>query len=200
MTQLTRDLNRLSVALENQNLPCFSMLQPGFTLDEIYSKIESFDFNIPLEFYELYQWRNGVQYGDEDFCPIFLGYSFHSLEYAMDLYEDFLEQANRKHFSLDYEIWNPKWFPVFSCSEGGSLWSGEYLCTIGNDTDRDTSPLLSVCAEAAEVSVICPSSGNLISIVADCYESGICCLHENCNISIETSRFNEIYGSTGLQL
>lgn len=168
------------------------MLQPGLEFQEIESEVKDLNLSLPLEFYELYQWRNGVEYGNEGRDNIFFGLSFHSLEQALDLYEDFLDLASEKRPNSEDEIWSPKWFPLFSC-DGESLFTGEFICVLSDRKNQKTSPLVRVWYEAAEAFVQFNSLNSMIRTLVDSYESGACHISKRNSISVDEYKVNKIY-------
>lgn len=67
MSILTEALERILIWLKQNAPSSASCLQPGLTYSEIENRVEELLFLLPNEFYDLYQWRNGVNYGEEDF-------------------------------------------------------------------------------------------------------------------------------------
>lgn len=59
-SQLTKALNRIISWIENHNSYYVKYLQPGLSKDEIDNLAKDLPFQLPLEIYELYQWKNGA--------------------------------------------------------------------------------------------------------------------------------------------
>lgn len=120
MSVLTDNLEYILDWLK-RNKPAFAFsLQPGLSPTEIQERVEDLPFSLPAEVYELYQWRNGVGYGDEDFAGFFPGYVFLSLEKALDEHSRLLEEAEEiaENLWIDpAEVWKENWVPIFSDEE-----------------------------------------------------------------------------------
>lgn len=80
MSDLTKSLSRITSWLENNHPQGYKTLQPGLDWKEIENKISS--LQLPNEFYELYQWKNGTrsQINLGNFVEyFFFGANFHAL-------------------------------------------------------------------------------------------------------------------------
>jgi cell wall assembly regulator SMI1 len=64
MSKLTARLEFISDWVASKNLESFDCKSLGLTMQEIDDITKSLPFRIPDEFYELYQWHNGVKYPD----------------------------------------------------------------------------------------------------------------------------------------
>ena len=188
MSVLTQSLKRILNWLQ-LNQPSFaSSLQPGLTHSEIQEKVKNLPFLLPGEFYELYHWRNGVAYGDGDFAVFFPPYTFNSLEEALEQYYGLVKYA--KNFAaknwIDFsEIWNDKWFPIFSFDQ-------EYMCIVGQKENKETSQILYNLKGAGEVSVQYISLTNMMQTIAECYEIGAYYISEYGDLEIDEVRAEEI--------
>lgn len=186
MSILTDSLERILYWFQ-QNQPSFaSFLEPGLGEQDIRNIVEhEFPLLLPTEFYELYQWRNGTVYG-EDFAFFFPGCIFHSLEYALDLYNDLLEKATQ--FALtnnlaSTRIWNQGWLPIFTID------NEEYLCIIGSEEVSSTSPILSVFGGTAVRYV---SLTGMMQAVAECYETDAYYISEWGNLEVDEAMAEQI--------
>lgn len=174
MSILTESLECIFEWLQQNKPSIISSLEPGLSEFEIRDRLEQdFPFLLPVEFYELYQWRNGTVYGEEDFTNFFPGCMFHSLEYALEIYSRQLETS--KGFAelnnvADPEcIFSRKWLPIFTTS------SEEYLCILGNEEVLLESPILTVFGGAI---VEYTSLTGMMQAIAECYTTGVYYLDE----------------------
>ncbi|MEH1934323.1 MAG: hypothetical protein V7L14_11495 [Nostoc sp.] len=105
MSLLTDALDRILNWLQQKKPFYASSLQPGLVYEEIEEKVKSLPFRLPREVYELYQWRNGMCCigKGEKIAQFFHGYTFLSLENAIDQYNQLMELWDDAE--LDYE-WN----------------------------------------------------------------------------------------------
>jgi cell wall assembly regulator SMI1 len=176
MSILTEALERILIWLKQNAPSSASSLRPGLAYSEIENRVEELLFLLPNEFYDLYQWRNGVYYGEEDFnffCP---GYSFNSLEEALIQYEELLDSAEKlaEELWLDpAEIWNPNWFPIFS-------YDRDYLFIIGEaEHHKPLSPVMGCFRGNSGPDLMYSSITNMMLTVAECYDTGVYYLDED---------------------
>ncbi|MBW4598631.1 MAG: hypothetical protein KME29_03220 [Calothrix sp. FI2-JRJ7] len=64
MTELINALERILKWTKQHRPRYVDYLQPGLSRGEIEDLVKDLPFQIPLEVYELYQWRNGARDGD----------------------------------------------------------------------------------------------------------------------------------------
>lgn len=88
MSKLTEGLNRIYDRMASYTPHRIRDLKSGISPKEINNLAKNLPFKLPLEVYELYQWRNGL-FG-WDF--LFENYEFLSLERAIYKYQEELEQ------------------------------------------------------------------------------------------------------------
>ncbi|MEM8640264.1 MAG: SMI1/KNR4 family protein [Cyanobacteria bacterium P01_G01_bin.54] len=155
---------------------CYGTLQPGLTSNEIDELMDELDFSLPLEAYEFYAWKNGTEYGEEEFQGFFHGLSFLSLECAVGLYEDFREES-LEHSQLDPtdEPWKQGWLPFLAEPDRlGTLYGCSYYCIVGNldESFTATSRILYVSHRDGALSVAHESLTDWLCKVAEFYESG----------------------------
>ena len=109
MSQLTESLRRIETWLQQNRVTVFASLQLALTEQEIDEKVKVLPFRPSKEFYEFYEWHNGMRGYDYE-VQFFHYHRFLSLGEALDIY-DAVTKAT--------EDWNPFWFPLFS-------YDGEY--------------------------------------------------------------------------
>lgn len=192
MSILTDCLNRILNWLE-QNEPSFARaLQPGLSESQIRDRVEyGFPLSLPTEFYELYQWRNGTIFGEEEFVIFVPGYAFNSLEYAIDQYQDFIEDAEdfaERNDCDPSDIWRHDLLPIFSCDL-----IQDYICIVGNQELQKTSPMTYFWGEDKETGVIYSSLTSMMQTVAECYETGAYYLSKDGDIETDESMQKQIY-------
>lgn len=168
----------------HQNKPSFaSSLQPGFSEAEIREMLEEYEFPLLLsyEFYELYQWRNGVPYGDEEVISFLPGYAFNSLEYALDQYADLRDSS---------DFWKAELLdllPIFTRDDE------EHLYVRGSKEQLDYTPVLHYYAEFGEPTVSYQNLTRMMQVTAECYETGIYYISEYGDFEIDEDGAREVY-------
>ena len=100
---LERILNWLQQNLLSEYISV-EVLEPGLTYEEIEERVADLPFCLSQEVYELYQWRNGTCYDEEELARFFHGRAFLSLESALEKYEELIESV---------ASWEPDWLPIF---------------------------------------------------------------------------------------
>ena len=137
MSSLTDTLNRIQTWLEIYCPQAAESITPGLTLSEIESKIETFPFSLPEEFYELYQWSRGNSLDSQTIYTDIFGAddatSLNSLEYAMEVFPSFIDE--HEEYAVNY-IGKPL-FPIF----GSDV---TFHCIVGDWEDETPSPIVYV--------------------------------------------------------
>ena len=137
MSQLTDSLNQIQAWLEENFPQAAETITPGLTLSEIESKIEALPFSLPEEFYELYQWSRGNSLNTKTiYTDIFSAddaTSLNSLEYAMEVFPDFVDED--EDCAVNY-IGKPL-FPIFGSD-------ATFHCIVGDWEDKTPSPIVYV--------------------------------------------------------
>lgn len=190
MSVLIDYLNYILRWLE-QNKPSFAeSLQPGLSQLQIRERLENeFPLFLPTEFYELYQWRNGVSYGDEDFARFFPGYTFYSLEYAIDQYQELVEDAEEFAEISDLDssdTWRHNLLPIFSFN------MEDYICILGSDTPQKTYPMLEFFGETRESIIRYDSLTSMMKTIVECYITEVYYLNVDGYIEVDYSREESI--------
>ncbi|TYQ29089.1 SMI1/KNR4 family protein [Pseudanabaena sp. UWO311] len=78
-------------------------LQTGLSRDAIKAIIEPLPFDLPEDFYKLYEWRNGSNTFEDNFFPY---HTFLPLENSVNSYFELREGEFAKWIN-----WPPNWFP-----------------------------------------------------------------------------------------
>jgi cell wall assembly regulator SMI1 len=85
MSALTDALERILTCLQQRFYDSARMFEPGLSYKDIEQRVKKLPFKLPKEVYELYQWRNGTYYAEEDRAGFFDdGLVFLSLEAAIN--------------------------------------------------------------------------------------------------------------------
>lgn len=144
--------------------------------------LEEYEFPLllPREFYELYQWRNGVPYGDEEVISFLPGYAFNSLEYALDQYTDLKESSDFWKAELLDSL------PIFTRD------SEEHLYIRGSEEQLDCAPVLHHYAEFGEPTISYHNLTRMMQVTAECYETGIYYISEYGDFEIDEVREREV--------
>lgn len=161
MSTLTNALERILNWLQNNLLleyASLEVLEPGLTYEEIEEMVADLPFRLPQEVYELYQWRNGTCYGEEDFARFFYYRAFLSLESALEKYEELIE---------DVAYWESDWFPIFEENDNRG-----YYFIIGDREVKEISPVFSFDWEEPDIEKIYDSLAEMMLKIADDYDTG----------------------------
>ena len=153
MSELIHALNRILNWLKNnpsEKYASVDVLQPGLSYEEIDRRVADLPFKLPEEVYQLYQWKNGTCDGEEDFSKFFNGYTFLSLEAAINEYED--------------KNWKSYWFPIFY------LDSRDYFVLLYKS--ENVAPISRIYLGGGEdEEVLFSSLTNMMLLIAKSYES-----------------------------
>ena len=122
MLSLHKSLEFIEKYLE-KNAPGIA-LEKGLSYEGIQKITEKLPFELPLEIYELYMWRNG---GCLEIIPI----SYLSVEINCEVIQSFFPL--NKSIQIAKE-WNNGWFPLFD-SDGVIFW------IIGTQNKQKTTPI-----------------------------------------------------------
>lgn len=161
MSSLTNALERILNWLQPNLLSEYvsvEVLEPGLTYEEIQEMVADLPFRLPQEVYELYQWRNGTCYGEEDFARFFEYHAFLSLESALEKYEELIEHQPG---------WESDWFPIFEGYDNQS-----YYFIIGDLEVKEISPVFSFSWENPDIEQIYSSLAQMMLGIAWDYERG----------------------------
>lgn len=177
ISTLTDALKRILSWLQQNQLECAELLQPGLTTEEINEKVSGLPFQLPKEVYELYQWHNGTS-SDTEFFP---GYWFIPLELAVETYYEnmSIEGKNKKSYEKDnnldklpyVECWNQYWFPLFELD-------GQVYLLACNDNPQDTATVWNYFPEFVHPELRYENLTAMMLTIAGCYETGAYYLNE----------------------
>ncbi|OUL30395.1 hypothetical protein BV378_04185 [Nostoc sp. RF31YmG] len=184
MSVLTETLERIFKNLQHHRAEIASLLQPGLTIDKIQSQIKNLPFCLPQEVYELYQWRNGIDYSniskienlhfDISFIP---GFDFLPLEEAIESYKE-IEEFRDKYTSPEEENCHKAWFPIFGSDDL------EYLIVFGDSVTSQDSPIMHCHLGGGSLpQVKYPNLTTFMKVVAECYET-------NAYYIVDPSKYN----------
>ncbi|NEQ52390.1 MAG: SMI1/KNR4 family protein [Leptolyngbya sp. SIO3F4] len=168
MESLISSLEKIFDIWQQDREDLIELLQPGLKVQEIQERLANLPFKLSQEFHHLYQWRNGIQASTVydfafDFIP---GYLFLPLADALKKYESIEEFKNSYTFLQDSNYHRP-WFPVFSSDLGSFI-------VFGDENIHTSSPVFFLDWSSGDVIFECkyPNLTSMISVVAQCYESG----------------------------
>lgn len=93
MSVLTDSLNQIMRWLEENRPDYAASFLPGLNDEEIRKKLTNVELELPLEIYELYRWRNGVEGGEDLKSVVYPSMEFMPLDEAMEYYQDFIKNS-----------------------------------------------------------------------------------------------------------
>ena len=167
MESLKQSLARILGIWQEDRKDLIPHLQPGLSAEEIQKQISEFSLQLPEEVYELYRWRNGVNHSNEfgansDFLTN--GLSFLSLEEALQTYQR-IDDYRQLVIAIDKNACR-SWFPLFGSD-------GSYLIVFGDVAPQEASPVFDLYIKGGSpISLRYQNLTELMSIVAECYETG----------------------------
>lgn len=153
MSTLTSALDRILNWLQQHDPKTVASLQPGLTLEEIEEQVKILPFRIPIEIYELYQWRNGTR-NRSPFMHEFINFlPLDDVEYgAISLYQSW----SRKRLISFY-------LPIFVAEEAEDA----YL-VVGDEQQQESSPVFDLSGRHPPMY---PSLTNMMLSIAECLET-----------------------------
>ena len=166
MSELTEALERIRLWQQLHHPDLAAALQPGLSDAEIEDYLKDFPFQLPQEFYELYNWRNGCAGEWQEFFP---WYVFLPLERASEEYKMIREAAAEVAADLNDDpskIWHPSWFPVFRF-----VCVCDYYVIKGQLKAEPASPVLFIFNDDREPDAQYASLTYMMRAVAECYEA-----------------------------
>lgn len=170
MSPLTEALNRIETWYV-KNQPEFALgLQPGLTRAKIDEIVKDFQFPLPQELYEFYEWHNGCN----------------SFGYVVPFYNNFfpLEEVLTNYQSwLGWERWNPHWLPIL---DGNGDY--RYAITVG----EETAPIWYSDPEDGVDEIRWDSLTDLFLAAAECYETGAYYINEEGYLEEDEQKVSEI--------
>lgn len=188
MSNLTDSLELILSWLQ-ENKPSFaSSLQPGLSRAEIQDMLgDEFTLRLPNDFYELYQWRNGIPYGDEEVISFFPGFAFNSLEYALDQHADIVDGSSmnfmERSFNLGkYTANNTDLLPIFTRD------SEEHLYILGSEKQLNPAPIVHYYAEFGGPTIAYESITDMMQIISECYREGAYYFSEVGDFEVDEAR------------
>ncbi|MEH1791730.1 SMI1/KNR4 family protein [Nostoc sp.] len=180
MSELTDELDYIWGWLQSTSLEFVDCYNQGLTRQQVDEIVKVMPFKLSDEFYELYQWRNGIaDLGFNNYYPLveFLfpdqlfsnsPTSFCTLQDSISNYHDLwqLEQSIMINKPYDsYKGWDQKWFPI------ASFENKRILYIVG---DLDPSPIYLVDYIFLDNPLrVYKSLISMISVIAECCELGL---------------------------
>lgn len=170
MSPLIEALNRIETWYV-KNQPEFALgLQPGLTRAKIDEIVKDFQFPLPQELYEFYEWHNGCN----------------SFGYVVPFYDNFfpLEEVLTNYQSwLGWERWNHHWLPIL---DGNGDY--RYAITVG----EETAPIWYSDPEDGVDEIRWDSLTDLFLAAAECYETGAYYINEEGYLEEDEQKVSEI--------
>jgi len=188
MSRILDAILKLESYLARERPDFFNALLPGLTIPEIDSLVSRFPFRLPVEVYDLYQWRNGMGIEVIDNLSFrFYPYSsfFSPLEFCVRDYEMLMEVKDSA--DLDDEQLNSRWFPLISCNQTFSL-------SVGHPIQQPTAEILYLWTDAEWA--VDPSYESLTAqllTITECLEEGVYYLDEEGDFQSKPTREEEIH-------
>ena len=187
MSILTESLEKVFTWLLTHQPSYALALQSGLTYAQIQEKTKDLPFKLPTEVVELYQWRNGTKDSEQYTSRFFPAFTFLSLDQALIHYNELIDFAVESGRILisdpttqiswedninPNEIYNPKWFPLFTFQ------NEDYYLSIGSEQEEVSSVILDFSTQGSETRPAYESLTKMILAIAECYEENVYFLGE----------------------
>jgi hypothetical protein len=183
MSELTDALERIFTWIREHKPTDVDRFQPGLSLEEIREKLSQFPCQLPREIYTLYQWHNGT-IDDSWECGVFVYHSFMDVDRALQQAEEYINEKSQRSYR------EQEGFPLYLfpfCD-----FEGEYFAVSGVDLETDSTPVFFI-SEIGEIALAFSSLTNMMSALAECYETGIYVVKDNGFVEVvEEVKFGEI--------
>ncbi|WP_017660475.1 hypothetical protein [Baaleninema simplex] len=176
MSEFKNNLKIIKKWLKSNQPDYYSELQDGFDREELEDYLKPVPFLLPSEFYDLYQWHDGMTFDDDFFAAqLFPGYTFNSLSVAFAIREEISEWVDDillYRIRYENEIWiehsgilNNYLLPIFTLDEF------DHICILGKSDRREASPLISIYIQDS-IFLAYDSLATAIKTIATCYQTG----------------------------
>lgn len=147
MSLLTEALEKILNSLQQRPYARVKVFEPRLSDEEIKQRVKDLPFQLPKEVYELYKWRNGTYFGEEDTASFFDGMVFLSLEAAINKYEELLGVSQEEEDDWIRRDWEKNWFPIFAREDDYE----DYLFVICKNKETESLPVFAADAEEADI-------------------------------------------------
>lgn len=179
--ELTKALNQILQWETQHKAQDLQYLQPGLSKAEIDKLVKDLPFQLPLEVYELYQWRNGSRQGEEEwqnasiFYIVMNPWTFRPLQEVVEIcLEDIRKKRSRpaNTFCLPRLVSYVQSFYRLSI-----FYTIDYTCsgTLWLNQEGGLSPVVFCSCDEGEIAIIAIYSSltSLTQTILKCQEAGI---------------------------
>ena len=160
MSKLTEALEKIMVWLQLYKPECAESFQSGLTRTAIQNILGELAFQLPEEFYELYQWRNGNM--RKASSVVFPPLGFLPLEEALEIHLALIKRAS---IGVEHLVYGSK--STFPFVED----NGNYLSVVFTEKHQQTSSVLDS-SEGFESRILFSSITSLMQMLAECCQTG----------------------------
>ncbi|MDX2211648.1 MAG: SMI1/KNR4 family protein [Oculatellaceae cyanobacterium bins.114] len=167
MSVLLETLERIMGWLQQHTPTHAASFRPGLRYNEILEAVGSLHAELPSEFFELYQWRNGSE--DEQHTLFYPIMQFSPIDAALMDSEWISEDRSVEEGGFKYQGY--RLFP-FMCFEG------DYYAVVLNSVRQPTSPVIWIPKADNQVIPCYTSITSMMLTFAECYETGAYYLNE----------------------
>ena len=182
MLEFQQNLNFIEEWLKHHQPNSYSALQPGLSRAKLEYLLETLTFYLPTEFYELYQWHDGMMsldFGSDLYNgspdQLFPGYTFNPIQDAIDLRSEIADDVGALLLEKMREedgIWiehsgilKNYFLPIFT------LDCKEHLCLFGTTEKNEFSPLMRFFSEG-EIYFLYDDLNRAVETIASCSQNG----------------------------
>lgn len=182
MTILLEALERIMNWLQQHTPTYAASFQPGLTYEEIWEAVRPLNAELPNEFYELYQWRNGS--GENQNTLFYPVMQFSPIDAALFDSEWISEDLPTEEGGFKYQGFRV--FP-FMCFEGS------YYSVVLRNERRETSPVIWIPKGDNQVVLRYASITSMMLTFAECYETGAYYLNRQGYLEQRSQQVTEIF-------
>ncbi|MGD1903658.1 MAG: hypothetical protein ACFB9N_15610 [Geitlerinemataceae cyanobacterium] len=180
MNTFKQNLKYIENWLERNNRESYFALEEGLEADEFPKYLDDLDFSLPKHFYDLYEWRNGMEWYDNPtygMSPYRLipGYTFNSLEASLEIHDAYFEivreifeyeaRETKQGHSSHYGIVNCCFLPILTLDHR------THIFLLGNNREDGSYPLVYIAFDDG-LSFCFDSLSGMISTFFECFKSG----------------------------
>ncbi len=182
MLEFQQNLNFIEEWLKHHQPDYYSALQPGLSRSELDEFLDPLPFCLPAEFYELYQWHDGMtslDLGSDIYngspYQLFPGYTFNPIQDAIDLRSHLVDDVGNlllEKMRHEDGIWiehsgilNHSFLPIFT------LDCKEHIFIFGTKNKFEISPLFRYFSEGC-LDFLYDDLESMMQTISACYKVG----------------------------
>lgn len=197
MSVLTDSLNQIMRWLEKNRPDYAASFLPGLNDEEIRKKLANVELELPLEIYELYRWRNGVEGGEDLKSIAYPSMAFMPLDEAIKYHLDIVDNIDIQEHE-DFES-------IFELLDANQVnnYSDKYLfpflrancdfcAVLLGKQKQQHSPIIDI-SDALDLKMIFRSLTSMMQTLAEYFETGAYYLREDNFLDWDRKKMQPIF-------